>query len=396
MKRLALLMCLAASCTWKSPQLPPTDLELEGTFRFQTADNSLLRNLLKNASLEFTRGGEVELVNPGVSTQEYGVVDIEERGTYSVFDLEENVGFLLLDITIQTPPRLASLYVFHGGLNRLRYAREVATSEERLRIRLLPDGTTRSWATFVKRTPPFVVGHYAFVRSTSSRWRWLLDGATLSFAADSGFVLDNPVRVEEGHQDSVVTVLERGTYSVSLDSIRLVVQSQEPIGADSLFLLDAPVVTGGVGFASGLLALTFRTTTNRVDSVLWNPPTTLAEQEPNDSPDTATPLGGSGLWRVEGSLASGGFGAQWYSGDLDYFSCTPRAGTLSAELSWEGIADLDLYAVDAQGTILARAASPRQSPPERLTVQVAAGEPLFLMIASFDNPAPYRCAVRVP
>jgi len=390
------ILCAVASCSWNSPDLPPTDTVLQGTYAFASADNSNFAVLLEGAWLEFTEEGAVTFTNPGFTTVEYGVVDIVERGRYSVVEQADSEGFLMLDITFQSPPKQAGYYVFHGGLNRLRYSLVAGADEERLNIRIVPDGSTRSWAAFVRSTPPVVIGDYSFVRSTSHTLDDLLKGATLSFAADSTFDLENPVTVNLAHEDSLILVSERGTYSVSLDSIRFTVLTQEPAGAESLFLLQPPSVTGGVGFAGSLLALTFRTAV-RTDSTLWTPPQTVGETEPNDTTTTATTLGGAGAYIVTGTVESGGVGLQGYTGDLDYFQAvTGFDGELSVELSWQDTADLDLFVFDGQGGELARSANPRQVPPESVTLAVSAGQELYVMVASFDNPASYTCSVTVP
>lgn len=397
-KRIPLvLLASAVACSWRTPDLPPSDISLDGVYAFDKADNSRVAEQLGGSWLEFTAQGGVVLTNPGFTTPDYGLVDIVEQGTYSVLEMAPDSGFLMLDITRQWPPAQAISYVFHGGLNRLRFTRIFADAEERLMIRVVPDGTTRSWATFVKRTPPTIAGDYTFVSSTSQTLDALLRGATVSFAiADSAFQLRNPVTVEVDHADSVVLVREQGTYSVGMDSIRFVVLAQEPAGADSLFMLTAPSVGAGVAIVEGRLALSFQAP-GRVETTFWTPPQAISEIEPNDSPETATQVGGTGAYHLTGAVERGGVGPQGYSGDLDYFSVVAGfAGELRADLSWQGAADLDIFLFDEQGEELARAANAGQSPPEAVSVVVAPGQAVYLMIASIDNPAAYTCSVRVP
>jgi hypothetical protein len=369
---------------------------LQGAYAFTWADNSTVTALLEGSLLEFTEGGAVTLTNPGFTTKDYGLVDIVERGTYSVVEQSDDEGFLMLDITSQSPPKQASYYVFHGGLNRLRCSVVEAADEQRLNIRVVHDGSTRSWTTFIQSTPPVIAGDYTFVRSTNHNFDALLQGAVVSFAADSTFALENPVTVSVAHEDSIITVSERGSYAVRMDSITFTVTAQEPAGAESLFLFHTTSVTGGAGFANGLLALTFEGAAH-ADSTLWAPPQTIAEVEPNDSAATATELGGGGTYHVSGSAASGGVGPQGYTGDLDYFMVVPDTdGELGIDLSWQATADLDVFVFDALGTERARSANPGQAPPETITLTVSAGQEYYVMVVSFDNPASYTCTVRVP
>lgn len=393
----SMTLAVALSCTWKSPDLPPTDTPLEGVYEFTWADNSLVKNQLEGAQIEFTPGGEVTLTNPGFTTEEYGIVDVVEAGGYSFVEQAPDSGILMLDITRQAPPKLSGAYVFHGGLNRLICTRASATGEEILKIRLVPDGSTRSWAHFVRKIVPAIAGNYTFVRATTQALDDLLSGSHLSFGADSSFILQNPVLVTIAHQDSLVLVVERGTYAVSLDSLEFREITQEPAGADSLFLLAATSTRAGIGFERELLAVAF-SQADRAGTTFWRPPQTVAEAEPNDTIATATPLGGTGAYTATGTLSSGGVDQQGnYAGDRDYFSVSPsRDGEVRAELTWQGMADLDLFLVGADNSVVARSTNVSQAPPEALTASVVGGQTYYLLVVSFDYPATYSCTVVVP
>ncbi|MBN1423470.1 hypothetical protein JXA88_02835 [Candidatus Fermentibacteria bacterium] len=398
MKRiLPALLAVVASCSWRSPDLPPSDLLLEGTYTFKKSDLSRVTEQLEGSWLVFSAQGALSLTNPGFDTPDYGMVDIVEEGTYAILEMAPDSGFIMMDITRQWPPAQAISYVFHGGLNRLHFQRVFAEGEEHVIIRVVPDGTTRSWATFAKRALPTIAGDYTYLSSTSQALDDLLRGATASFAtADSTFELSNPVTLEIDHADTIVLVSERATYSVSLDSIRFVVIAQEPFGADSLFFLTSPSVTMGVAIEDGQMALSSQAAI-RAETTYWTPPQTIGEVEPNDTPATATEVGGTGMYNVTGGVDRGGVGLEGYTGDLDYFRIVAGSdGELRADLSWQGAADLDLFAFDPQGVELARSANAGQSPPEGVSVTVTSGQELYLMIASIDNPATYTCSVKVP
>ena len=75
------LICIS-SCTFESPEVPDTDIVLEGTYVFQSADNANLAGTLEGADIEFHTDGSFQFTNPGWTNDELGTFDIMESGTY--------------------------------------------------------------------------------------------------------------------------------------------------------------------------------------------------------------------------------------------------------------------------------------------------------------------------
>ncbi len=397
-----LTICLLAgpvilvSCSVESPDLPESDVLLSGQYDFLTSDNSDVNANLDGAYIILDTDGDFEFTNPGWSNDKYGDFDIVERGTYSFAEQEEGEGFFILDIISLTPPKLVAYYTFRGGLSRLRYEFSSGEGVEYLKIRLAYDGSN-PWATFEKKIPLTLEGDYAFTSSTDDALDALLGGATLSFSTDGMFELSNPVILKIAHEETTIMVSEKGPFTVMVDSLSFELYSQEPEGADSLFLLSPPGATVGASLEHGQLALVFADA-GRQGITYWKAPSTVEEVEPNDSRDEATSLGGTGSYVAVGALSSGGMDQEGvYSGDYDYYRFTPGSdGSLHLLLTWEEQADLDLFLFDAEGATLAYSSLPGQSGPEAVDTSVFAEETLYALVVSLDNPALYSFSVEVP
>ena len=388
------LICIS-SCTFESPEVPDTDIVLEGTYVFQSADNANLAGTLEGADIEFHTDGSFQFTNPGWTNDELGTFDIMESGTYGFQEVVENSGFLSVDIISQVPPQLSSLYTFHGGLNRIRYGVETESTSEILNL-YISYGEDRYWAAFAKAIPVNLEGTYVFTSSADSSLIELLTGAELSFDAGM-FELTNPVTVEISHQDTTIWVVERGPFSTTIDSITFELYSQEPEGADSLFALMPPSVTAALSLEDGTLSITLPGE-GRDGTTYWSAPSTVEETEPNDTRSEATIVSGTGQFGITGEVSAGGIDNEGdYSGDYDYYQfVTTTGGTFSGSLTWSEPADLDLFLLDRTGATIAFSSTAGQSGPEDIEYSVIREEAYYLLVVSADNPASYSVDIRIP
>ena len=392
---LGLYLILISSCSFESPEVPESDYVLEGTYVFQSADNSNLAGALEGSDLTFHTNGTFQFTNPGWTDDEHGTFDIVEGGTYGFQEVEENSGFFAVDVTSQVPPQLSSLYTFHGGLNRIRYEIDTQNTAEVLNL-YISYGEDRYWAYFAKSIPVTLEGTYAFTSSTDDGLNELLGGAELVFS-EGLFELSNPVIVEISHQDTTILVVERGPFTTTIDSITFELYSQEPEGADSVFVLTPPSVTAALILEDGTLTITLPGE-GREGTTYWGAPSTIEETESNDTRTEATVISGSGQFTIVGELSSGGIDIDGdYSGDYDYYQCVPAAdGTFSATLTWSEIADLDMFLIDITGATVAYSSLAGQTGPESIEYAVVEDEPYYILVVSADNPASYSATIKIP
>ncbi len=404
MRRISTFLCffplLLLSCGLQSPELPSSDFRMDGTYAFSFSEDGSIDDQLDGSSIMFTESGVFQFTNPGFKDDEHGDFDIMEGGTYSFNQDSDSTGLLILEIDRQYPSMVASAYTFQGGFNRIRYQQrsEAGLGVEYLELQLTNSDYRRIWATFQVSIPLELVGDYAAVSSSSETWARRIEGAMLSFSGGTDFLLTNPVDVEIAHQETTVVVTESGTFSVTVDSLIFDVATQEPVNADSIYLLTAPQTITVVSLLKGQLIVVF-SEEGKADTTYWSPPGTVEEIEPNDTREQATVLGNSGSYVAVGSLESGGYESdtETYSGDYDYFEVTPGSdGTLSIFLDWVDAADLDLILIDSSGETVEYSAVYGQVAPESISTGVAAGEALYILVVSFDNPASYSLTVTVP
>ena len=390
-------LALVLSCGITSPDLPTSDFRLSGAYVYGSSEGGALDDFLVGSQVELFAGGGWRFTNPGFSDEEHGEFDIVESGDYSFSASTDTSGLLVVDITSQYPSKVASAYTFGGGFNRMRYRHyyDQLLGEEYLELKI-PRGSKEVWATFTGRIPPALEGDYTSLGSTNSTWDRRLEDAAFSFAADSAFLLTNPIDLSSADGETTVVITESGTFSVGTESIRFSVYDQQPTGWDSLYLLSAPQTSAGFVLEEGRLTLIF-SGEGSADTTYWKPPGTIEEIEPNDSRETATVLGGPGSYVAVGRVDSGGIVGETYGGDYDYFKVTAGAtGTLSLYLTWEEAADLDMILFDSNGADLDRSDLYGQTPPESIAATVEGAADYYVLIVSFDNPASYTLTATVP